>query len=311
MADFGMSALNAETGKADVSLETIGCETNIYLMEEEMPTPPVDPWEHLEGWDRTLAQMMHIYIEPEVVRRQADKLIPRPYELYAAQVLFPVTDPPYVLLNEELSGSGLIRLQRDVNKGDPIMMSDFAHLQRYELPDDLLDCGHFTIFRASERWGLFFNFLSGRAKAQDMLHLASQFLQAAEEAAVRGHQGPAVDNMFSACELTSKAELILLRQLGADGGNHKAVHSRINVWGRTGNVDAAFVALFNRVSRERPLARYGNQEHRPSAPSKDDFDLVKTVIENANRRVRRATDESVKQELSGSVSPPVLDDQQA
>ena len=100
-------------------------------------------------------------------------------------------------------------------RANALYSNDLQYIERFELPDELLDSGHFTIVRAGEGWRVFFNFLSGRAKAKDMLELAGQFLEAALSAKDRGHAGPAVDNLFSACELTSKAELILHRNPAA------------------------------------------------------------------------------------------------
>lgn len=272
------------------------------MTEENGETVP-PPWEELEGWDRTLAQMMHLYIEPEIIRRQKEGLIPTPLELYAAQVLFPEDGPNRVLINEEITGEGLMRAPRDIEKDEPVLLSDLQHLARYELPDELLDCGHFTIFRSGDRWGLFFNFLAGRAKANDMLQLAAQFLETSKEAAARGHNGPAVENMFSACELASKAELILLRSPAVRARKHGAIHSEINAWAKSGNIDAAFVAYFNVVSRQRPLARYGDTEHRPPSPEPDDYDLVQTVIERAMAKVEKSTNN--RDGLDAGTSQPV------
>lgn len=259
-------------------------------MADENEAAEGAPWEKLEGWERTVGQMMHVYVEPAIRQRQAQGLIPTPLVLYAAQVLMPEEGEIQILLNDEIKGEGLLRAPRDIEKGEAVLASDFEHLARYELPDELLNSGHFTIFQTGENWRVFFNFLSGRAKARDMLELAAQFLDASREAANKGHNGPAVENMFSACELASKAELILRRSPAAKARKHGAIQSEINLWARSGNIDAAFVAHFNAISRQRPLARYGDAEHRPPAPDPDAYELVQSVIEQNLARVGKATD---------------------
>ena len=214
-----------------------------------------------------------VWFRPEIERRQTEGTLPSAFMLYMAQVLFTPDGKLRILLNDEVKGEGLLRAPRPVEKGEPLYSNDLQHIESFELPDDLLDSGHFTIFHSGEDWRVFFNLLSGRPKAKDMLELADQFLDVALSAKERGHAGPAVDNLFSACELTSKAELILHRNPAATSKSHGPVSSEINRWAGLGNIDVAFVGLFNRLSQQRPNARYGDKEHRPPIPDQDSFDL--------------------------------------
>ena len=94
-----------------------------------------------------------------------------------------------MLLNDEVEGEILLRAPRPIQKGEPLYSNDLQHIEHFELPDELLDSGHVTIVRAGEAWHMFFNFLYGRAKAKDMLELAGQFLEAAQSAKDKGHEG--------------------------------------------------------------------------------------------------------------------------
>ena len=191
-------------------------------------------------------------------------------------------------------GEGLLCAPRLVQKGEPLSAADLGHIESFELPDDLLDNAHFTMIRSGEGWRIFFNFLSGRAKAKDTLELATEFLEAAQSARNDGRAGPAVDNLFSACELTSKAVLILHRNPAANSKSHGPVASEINRRARLGNIDAAFADLFNRLRQQRPNARYGDKEHRPPIPEQDSFDVVRTMIDTGLGRVGKATDRTLK-----------------
>lgn len=258
-------------------------------------TPAEQPeWAKLEGWDRTFAHMWEIAFKPELERRRATGLIGDDFHLYLAQLLQPPDKENKILFNEEVRGTALMRAPRAVEKGEPVLMSDLAHIEQFELPDDLLDCGHFTIIRADGGWRIVFNFLSGRAKARDMLELAAQFLDAAVASGKKGHAGPAVDSLFSASELISKVELILHRNKAASSKTHGMIASEINAWARLGNIDAAFVALFNKLGQQRPNARYSDREHRPSVPDSDSFDLVRAMIDRGLQRVARSTDRGIE-----------------
>lgn len=243
-----------------------------------------------QGWQRTFNQMYEGWFKPEIERRREAETLPANFDLYMAQALFPPEGQTRILLNDEVRGEALLRAPRPVTKGDSVLLSDLEYIETFELPDELLDNGHFTIIRAGQRWGMFFNFLSGRAKAKDMFELASEYLAASISSAAKGHDGPAVDNLFSATELASKAELILHRSRAGTAKKHKAVASSINAWAKLGNIDVAFVALFNRLGRQRPNARYGDKARRPPAPDQDDFDLVQAVIERGFQRVSKATE---------------------
>ena len=177
-----------------------------------------------------------------------------------------------------------------MQNGERIQYFDLQYIERFELPDELLDNGHFTIIRRGQGWRAFFNFLSGRAKAKDMLELAAQFLETAIYSSDKGHSGPALDNLFSASELISKAELILVRSPATKTKKHGAIASEINRWSRLGNIDTSFVALFNKLGQQRSNARYGNSKNRPPAPDQDSYDLVQAVIERGLARVGKATD---------------------
>lgn len=257
-----------------------------------------------QDWERTLAQAWQLWFGPEIERRQTEGSLPAAFSLYMAQALFPPRGKLRVLLNEEIKGEGLLRAPRSLQKGERLYSNDLQYIERFELPDELLDSGHFTIIRAGEGWRMFFNFLSGRAKAKDMFELAGQFLEAAQSAKDKGHAGPAVDNLFSACELTSKAELILHRNPAASSKRHGAVASEINRWSTLGNIDGAFVDLFNRLGQHRPNARYGDKEHRPPIPEQDSFEVVRTMIERGIGRVGKATDQILTSVIDDAKLPP-------
>lgn len=263
-------------------------------LDDGTPAP-----ERLEGWNETFAHMWELCFRPEIERRQAAGSLPENFSLYMAQALFPPEGQSRVLLNEEVKGEALARAPRQVEKGEPVLLTDLQYIERFELPDELLDNGHFTIIHVGEGWRMFFNFLSGRAKAKDMLELAEQFLEAALGSKDKRHAGPAVDNLFSASELISKAELILHRSRAVNSKNHGMVASEINAWARLGNIDAAFVALFNQLSQQRPNARYGNRENRPPIPGQDAFDLIGAMIERGRERIGKATDPEFSSESSG------------
>ncbi len=234
--------------------------------------------------------MWEMYIGPEIANRQTEGILPPEFKTFMAQILFPPGGSVRVLLNDEVQGVGLMRASQAVGVGDKVTLADLANIEAYDLPDNLMDHGHFTIINRGVDWRIYFNFLTGRAKAKDRLVNASHFLEAARESVGKGHAGPAVENLFAAAELASKATLIMNRDPAGDARTHSRVSSAINLYSRTGNIDRAFIELFNKLGQQRPNARYGDTESRPPAPSDEDLELVSAVIDHALRRAAKSTD---------------------
>jgi len=239
--------------------------------------------------NQAFTSMWDMYFKPEIERREAAGEIKDGFHLYMAQALFPPEGEARILLNEEVEGVALMRAPRVVEKGDPVFVADMQHVERFDLPDELLDNGYFTVIRAGAGWNMYFNFLSGRAKAKDVLELAAEFLEAARHSCRLGNAGPSVDNLYSAAELVSKAELILHRSRAVKSKKHSLIASEINAWAKLGNIDAAFVALFNKLAQQRPNARYGDKPHRPAAPDEDSLDLVAAMIDRGMANIAKAT----------------------
>jgi hypothetical protein len=109
-----------------------------------------------QGWDRTFKQMYDGWFAPEIERRREAGLLVEPFHLHIAQALFPPEGASRVLLNEEVRGTAKVQANRPIEKGDQVLSTDLELIEKYELPDELLDYGHFTIIRTGQRWGMFF-----------------------------------------------------------------------------------------------------------------------------------------------------------
>lgn len=241
---------------------------------EELPS-------FLAGYTRTLAHMFQLSFSPEIIRRLDAAELPDDFSLWAAQMIQTEDAPKCVRLNDEIRGIMHVRMDRPIEKGETATMSDLRNVVDFEVDEDELDCGHCTIIFDGVGWKMFFNFQAGRGRSLKTMARAEQFLEAARYATENGHLGPAVDNLFSACELLAKARLTLGHR---EADNHKTIHSRINSERRLGNVDATFVDLFNRMTRARYPARYKASDD-VAMPTRDELDLVQEEIE----LLRRAT----------------------
>lgn len=121
-------------------------------------------------------------------------------------------------------------------------------------------------------------------------------MEAAQFALEQGLERACVDNLFSACELASKARLILHDGAVANVKSHQPIHSKINLWGHLGNVEQSFLSLFNSLSNLRTPARYYGVGHT-SMPSTSAIEIVQREIEILKQAVQsRIDDADVDQE---------------
>ena len=255
-----------------------------WLQERQRPGNWIDVAEfdeippEIEGWYRTVIHMFQIAFAPEIRQRLSAGGLDQTFFLTAAQMIQPETGAQMIRLNGEVRGIANVRATRPVQKGEPVFVSDMENFVSFDLDEEELDAGHFTLFWTGSGWIATFDFRAGRAKSAAMLKAAGEFLEVARLASNHGHTRPSVDNLFSACELVSKAHLILHRSSASKAKSHGPVQSAINAWRRLGNINDEFVHLFNRVSNTRSPARY-DANADVSMPSPSDFRVIEDEIQ--------------------------------
>lgn len=242
-----------------------------------------------EGKQRVLQQAFDLWITAEVQRRQSAGTIPEPFQLLAAQRLQWPDGRIEVRLNEEVRGVGYARATRAVEAGDAVFVSDLATLESFDLIDEELDCGHWTLLWTGKGWFIGFNFQNQRGRCLDLLAKAEQFRLSAVTAVGLGHAAVAVDTLFSACELVAKAELVGSRRVELAARTHGTIASELNRWRKMGNVEGAFVDLFNLLGQLRYRYRYDAQVSETMPVSAADLTLVEAMIDACTRRYAPAS----------------------
>ena len=222
--------------------------------------------------------MFQIAFAPEIRQRLAVGMLDETFFLTAAQMIQPEAGARIIRLNGEVRGIAHVRATRPVQKGELVTVSDMQNFVSFDLVEEELDAGHFTLFWTGNGWIATFDLRIGRAKSAAMLKVAGEFLEVARTASTLGHTRPSVDNLFSACELVSKAHLILHHSSASRAKSHGPVQSAINAWRRLGNINDEFVHLFNRVSNTRSPARYDTKAE-VVMPSQSDFQVVEAEIQ--------------------------------
>jgi uncharacterized protein (UPF0332 family) len=255
---------------------------------ETEKTPDIPP--EIVGPERTLMQMFRLYVEPEVKRRQFQQAVVK------AQVLFFEDRSPEVRLNDEVKISLMVRAPRALEKGEVISLSEIQQIEASELDIADADAGHFTTVAVGDKWFMFFDFRRNKLTAAKLVERAEQFCGSSEHALSQQHFGPAIDNLFSACELAAKARLITSAMVKSDAKKHSTIRSGINLWGKLGNVDREFVDMFNKLSRDREAARYtAGEDDLSELIHPDMIAKARAEIDQLKARLKRFGDEALSQ----------------
>lgn len=250
-------------------------------VEPQEEIPP-----EITGWLRTLAQMHQICFGPEIRRRRDAGTLPDEFVLWGAQLLQPHEGERLIRINEEVRGVPYLRTGRAVQKDEEVLLSDLTGLEYFDLDDDELDCGHFTIFWTGSGWVGAFDFRAGRAKCLSLIEKSLTFVAAARLSVKEGLAEPAIDTLHTACELLAKTRLILTHIPAHKWRSHGSISSAINREGKLGNIDPAFLAVFNRLSDIRGHAKYATG-YSADLPAWDEVDLVESMALGLQQTVRQ------------------------
>lgn len=209
-----------------------------------------------------IEQMMEIFIEPEMQRRQSVGLISKGFVLNGVQIIFyPDGRQPAVRLNDEVRAIANIKLKEGIAKRaqEPIYrheIEEYGHMALVDSSD--ADCGHATIVRINEAsWTLSFDFVYNKAMSKAHLERAESFLKSAELNLQNENWPPLVDHLFDACELIARAILLGMPDPKfRENATHDGIQFKFNQFARFGNVRGDDTKALNKLSGMATSARY-------------------------------------------------------
>lgn len=243
----------------------------------------------------TLNHAMSVWFLPEVERRQAAGLIPKPYEFIAAQVIFYADGRPRrIRLNEEVVAVIDVKYKNGVPDkiGKPVSSDEVERFNSMELPDsEDPNCGHFTAIALRGMWYFAFDCVYNKGRGRELLGIGAEFLESASEALRKNHFRAFGDTLFSAAEIAANVVLLATpRPREKPYPRHGVIHSRFNQFAKLGNVDRDERASFNKLAELRRKARYGTGALRiNSAEASKLLNDVRKLFERAEKLVKRRT----------------------
>lgn len=216
-----------------------------------------------EGMRRTIQQLLDMFVEPEIKKRQKAGEIETPFPLRHAQIIFyPDGTPPEVRINDEIKTELRVILKEEfrenVKKGDPVYWDQVESVETTRLTEDEdPNVGHATFLNINGSWLLHFDFIYNKQRSSQHIEAARQFLESARTALEKKHWAVLIDSLCSASELTAKAYLLgFPDKTIMESKTHGVVASRANMHRKFGNLQGHHIEAFNKVWNIRGRARY-------------------------------------------------------
>lgn len=205
---------------------------------------------------------LKLFITPELESRYNKKRIVNPFPYTIAQVIFfPDGKRPIVNFDDEVSGKTFVQMRADaVTNSDRVLtIEDIAAIMDFQFDrNDYPDSDHATFFRHGDQfWHACYDLKLNKELSARHLTTAHMFYLVAVDAQRRRHWPPLIDNLYSACELTAKAALLVVPDRDFQNKtSHTAIKSRYNIFAFRGVRPAKHQEAFNKLHGLRTNARY-------------------------------------------------------
>jgi len=209
----------------------------------------------------TFNQIMKIFILPEIECRQEKGLIPTPFELHSAQIVFfPDERKRIIRLNEEVEAYVTVSFKPGIEKkkGETIFSNEIERIEEIELTEkDDPDCAHVLLIEIKNNWYLLFDFRYNKQLAQKYMIRATEFIENAKFDLTKKYWGAFVDNLFSASELLATSILLIMpNPKMRKKTNHHMIKNGFNRYIQNGNLNTKYSDIFNKLSELRHKGRY-------------------------------------------------------
>jgi hypothetical protein len=243
---------------------------------------------------RAFKEFWRLYVAPEIERRRAARGSDgRAVGPVAAQIIFyPDGRPPVVRLDGEVAAEFVVTVRnpRPRAVGDALSMDEIDSIDDIRLSDtEDPDCAHVTMLRRGVTWYMRFNFHYNRGLARKHLTIAREFLACAAGARRRKHWAAYLDNLFSAAELSARAELLHAPDPAFRAkATHKGIQARYCGWARLGNTAPEYATALNRLASLRERYRYLRETNALAAADARTLSrTVKQMVEGSESRIGR------------------------
>ncbi|MBI2045544.1 HEPN domain-containing protein [Candidatus Pacearchaeota archaeon] len=236
---------------------------------------------------RVFQQVMDIFVTPEIERRRKEGKIKDGTIISKMQIIFSLDKGKNVVrLNEEIKAIATGRANKSINKGQIVYEDDIDNIEKIELTDNDINCGHITLLLFKNNWIISFDFRYNKERIKEHIEASKKFYESALDNLNKNRLRPFYENAFASSELSAKSVLLALPDKKIlEGKNHKDRLEKFKNWAELGNVKMEFGTTLSNLSNLRDSARYlSSNDFKKEDPNKIKV-ILKEMIDFAEKNI--------------------------
>ena len=225
---------------------------------------------------RVFQQVMDIFIIPEIERRRKDGRIKEGVVISKMQIVSSLdTGKNEVRLNEEVKAIAIAKANKPIQKNEIVYEMDIDSIEKIELTDEDLNCGHITLLLFKNNWTISFDFRYNKERVKAHIEASKEFYESAINSLDKDRLRPFYENAFASAELSAKSFLLTMPDKKIlEGKNHKDRITKFENHAKLGNVKMEFSTTLSSLSGLRDSARYlSSDKFKEEDPQK-----IKTIV---------------------------------
>jgi len=236
---------------------------------------------------KVFQQVMDIWINPEIKQRKKEGTIKDGTIISKMQIIFSLDDGNKVRLNEEVKAIATGKTNKSINKGDVVYDTDIDTLEKIELTDEDLNCGHITLLLFKNNWIISFDSRYNRERVKAHIEASKEFYESAKDNLVKNRLRPFFENAFASAELSAMSVLLTLPSKEIlECRNHKKRLSQFKNWADLGNVKMEFSTTLSRLRELRDSARYPHSDKFKEEDPNKIKNIIKEMIDFAENSIK-------------------------
>jgi len=238
---------------------------------------------------RVFQQVMDIWVNPEIKRRQEKGILAVNFSLKSAQIIFSRNQPNQIRLNEEVKAVLTSIAKRDIKKGEAVYEADIGSIEKINLTKEDKNCSHITLLLINKSWVIAFDSTALYNKketnrAREYLNATIEFFESAKENILNKRLRPFYENCYAVAELCTSAILIMSID-ERNISNHENRKKELKNWVELGKVKKEFSDTLEQLNNLRYSARYlGGENFKEENPERY-LSILKEMIDFAEKSI--------------------------
>jgi uncharacterized protein (UPF0332 family) len=230
---------------------------------------------------RIFDQIMNIWAIPEIERRKKKGILEDDFEIKRAQVIFTLGKPPEIKFNEEVGITAMIKVNRDIIKGEEVKYSDVDKIEKF-IVDYPSNSGHITLFRILDNWLIIFDARYNKEKIEELIKRSKEFYESAKGNLEKDRLIPFYGHCWDSAELSAVCHSLITG--GKNEGHGENVKNFVEL-SKLRNVDEGHAKILSELRNLNNLQYEFSTDLRNKDHEKF-LKFVEEMIEEAEKLIK-------------------------